>query len=89
MGVKKASLHNVLLGRIFHKTAHYTGSAIACPTAGNMNYFPQQNIVHLGVPQENPFLTHHLMTKYCISFYNAQHIPVLRHSNNKVSELSC
>ena len=28
--------------------AHYTGSAIACSTAGNVNYFPQQNIVHSG-----------------------------------------
>ena len=39
------TMHNVLLGKIFHKMAHYAGSAIACPTAWNVNYFPQQNIV--------------------------------------------
>ena len=33
-------------GEFFHKTAHYSGSAIACPTAGNVNYFPQQHVVH-------------------------------------------
>ena len=41
-----STLHNVLLGRFFHKTADYTDSAIACSTAGNVNYFPQQNFVH-------------------------------------------
>ena len=50
------SIHNVLLGRIFHKTAHYTDSAIACPTAGNVNYCPQQNIVRYRPEQARTFI---------------------------------
>ena len=71
----------VLLGRIFHKTAHYSGSAIACPTAGNVNYFPQQHVVHSDVIFNDDQIRILNMLKKILSFISCDHTCMEFNSN--------